>query len=104
MTEINAIAPHEAKFDVALPRKPSLPDGPQPNMMRQIRAQSREKDTREDFEMIERVLSLQHSSLALFKKSGARDDQVTGIAAFKDAILRLLRKIGEFFAAGGPLS
>ena len=54
--------------------------------------------------MIERVLSLQHSSLAPFKKPGARDDQVTGIAAFKDAILRLLRKIGEFFAAGGPLS
>jgi hypothetical protein len=56
--------------------------------------------------MIERVLSLQHSTLALGEalRAHAPSDQRKGIAALKDAILRLLRKIGEFLAAGGPLS
>ena len=56
--------------------------------------------------MIERVLSLQHSTITLGEKLGvyAPSDQSKGFGAFKDVILRLLRKIGEFLAAGGPLS
>jgi hypothetical protein len=54
--------------------------------------------------MIERVLSLQHSTIALDEKPGAFPDRRRGLAAVRDAILRLLRKIGEFLAAGGPLS
>jgi len=38
LTEINAVAPHAAKFDAAMPRKPSLPDRPRANMMQPIRA------------------------------------------------------------------
>lgn len=56
--------------------------------------------------MIERVLSLQHSRLALGEETEtcAPSEQRRGFAAFKDAMLRLLRKIGEFLATGGPLS
>lgn len=56
--------------------------------------------------MIERMLSLQLSTVALSEKLGvhAPSDQRKGFGVFKDAIFRLLRKIGEFLAAGGPLS
>ena len=56
--------------------------------------------------MLERVLSLQHSTITLGKESGAYapSGQRKGFGWFKDAILRLLRKLGEFLAAGGPLS
>ena len=56
--------------------------------------------------MIERVLSLPHSTIALGEKPGvyAASNQRKGFAAVKDASLRLLRKLGDFFAAGGPLS
>jgi hypothetical protein len=56
--------------------------------------------------MLERVLSLQHSTIALGEKPGAYDpsDKRRGFGSLKDAILRLLRKLGEFLAAGGPLS
>ena len=56
--------------------------------------------------MIERVLSLQHSTIALGEKPDAHafSDRRRGLAAVRDAIVRLLRKIGEFLAAGGPLS
>jgi hypothetical protein len=61
---------------------------------------------REDFTMLERVLSLQHSTITFGKITGAytRSDQRKGFGALKDAFLRLLRKLGEFLAAGGPLS
>ena len=56
--------------------------------------------------MIERVLSLQHSTIALGEKLGIQSSsgQRKGLVAFKHAILQLMRKIGEFLAAGGPLS
>ena len=56
--------------------------------------------------MLERVLSLQHSIIALGEEPGAYApfNQRNGVGSLKDAILRLLRKIGEFLAAGGPLS
>jgi hypothetical protein len=56
--------------------------------------------------MLERVLSLQHSTIALGEKPGvyAPSGQHKGFGSLKDAILRLLRKLGEFLAAGGPLS
>jgi hypothetical protein len=56
--------------------------------------------------MIARVLSLQPSTITLGEKLGpyAPSDQRKGFGALKDAILRLLRKLGEFLAAGGPLS
>jgi hypothetical protein len=56
--------------------------------------------------MLERVLSLQHSTIALGEKPGAYtpSGQHKGLGSLKDAILRLLRKLGEFLAAGGPLS
>ena len=56
--------------------------------------------------MFERVLSLQHSTIALGEKlyAYASSDRYKALAALKDAILRLLRKIGEYFSAGGPLS
>jgi hypothetical protein len=56
--------------------------------------------------MLERVLSLQHSTITFGKITGAytRSDQRKGFGALKDAFLRLLRKLGEFLAAGGPLS
>jgi hypothetical protein len=57
--------------------------------------------------MNERVLSLPHSTIALGEKRpgvDASSDQRKDLAALKDAIHRLLRKAGDFFAAGGPLS
>jgi len=56
--------------------------------------------------MIERVLSLQHSTIALGEKlrAHAPSDRRGTLAALKDSLLQLLRKIGEFLAAGGPLS
>jgi len=56
--------------------------------------------------MIERVLSLQHSTIALGEKPDAHafTDRRRRLEAVRDAILRLLRKTGEFLAAGGPLS
>jgi hypothetical protein len=55
--------------------------------------------------MIERVLSLQHSTIALGEKPDAHvSDRRRGLAAVRNAILMLLRKTGEFLAAGGPLS
>ena len=56
--------------------------------------------------MIERVLSLQHSTITLGEKLRpyAPLDQRKGFGTLKDRILRLLRKLGEFLAAGGPLS
>jgi hypothetical protein len=59
-----------------------------------------------NFEMIGRVLSLQHSTIALGEKLGVQSpfEQGKRLVAFKNVILQLLRKIGEFLAAGGPLS
>jgi hypothetical protein len=56
--------------------------------------------------MIGRVLSLQHSTIALGEKLGVQSPSEQGkrLVAFKNVILQLLRKIGEFLAAGGPLS
>lgn len=54
--------------------------------------------------MIERVLSLPHSTLGEKLRVYTASDQRKGFAAVKDASLRLLRKLGDFFAAGGPLS
>jgi hypothetical protein len=73
------------------------------NFARDLRAT---KTGREDSKMLERVLSLQHSTIALGEKPGAYapSDQRRGFGSLKDAILRLLRKLGEFLAAGGPLS
>jgi hypothetical protein len=53
--------------------------------------------------MIERVLS-QHSTLARGEKHAYAASDRRGFGRLKDAILRLLQKIGEFLAAGGPLS
>ena len=73
-------------------------------MMRRLRAQRERQNGREESGMIERVLS-RHSTLARGEKlhAYALSDR-RGFGRLKDAILRLLRKIGEFLAAGGPLS
>ena len=72
-------------------------------MMRRPRAQRERKDGREESGMIERVLS-QHSTLARGEKHAYAASDRRGFGRLKDAILRLLQKIGEFLAAGGPLS
>jgi hypothetical protein len=73
------------------------------NFARDLRATT---TGREESKMLERVLSLQHSTIALGEKPGvyAPSGQHKGFGSLKDAILRLLRKLGEFLAAGGPLS
>jgi hypothetical protein len=107
LTEINAVAPPRGKVDVALPRTLSLQDPSQPHIMGPIaRVICLTRTTGGGNGMIERVLSLAHSTIALGEKldADACSDQRKVLAVLKNAILRLLRKAGDFFAAGGPLS
>ncbi len=56
--------------------------------------------------MLQRALPVQHSHIALGETLGAREPLKvrTVLRAFVDRSLRLLRLLGEFAAAGGPLS
>jgi hypothetical protein len=64
------------------------------------------KKSCEEIPMLERVLPLSHSPVALgerlelYKPAGA----TTRLRDFIDRLLRLLRLLGEFIARGGPLS
>jgi hypothetical protein len=56
--------------------------------------------------MLPRALPVTHPPVALGKTPGAREplDMRTRFRAFVVRALQLLRRLGEFFAAGGPLS
>ena len=56
--------------------------------------------------MYQRALPVRHSHIARGDRLGAREPLTarTLFRTFVDHSLRLLRSLGEFFAAGGPLS
>ncbi|MGB6397588.1 MAG: hypothetical protein WBF73_18175 [Bradyrhizobium sp.] len=56
--------------------------------------------------MYQRALPLRHPNIAPGEMLGAREPLKarTLFRAFIDQCLRLMRWLGEFFAAGGPLS
>jgi hypothetical protein len=56
--------------------------------------------------MLQRALPVRHPHIALGEMCGAREPikARTLFRAFIDQFLRLLRLLGEFVAAGGPLS
>lgn len=56
--------------------------------------------------MLQRALPVPHPHIALGEMLEAREPPKARIIfrAFVDQALRLLRSLGEFFAAGGPLS
>jgi hypothetical protein len=60
----------------------------------------------EEIAMLQRVLPVRHPRVAVDQRLGVRAPLTArGIfRGFVDRSLRLLRSLGEFFAAGGPLS
>ena len=56
--------------------------------------------------MYQRALPVRHPHIAPGEMLGARGpfNARTRFRAFVDRSLRLMRRLGEFFAAGGPLS
>jgi hypothetical protein len=67
---------------------------------------SQKKLTAEEIPMSQRALPLRHPHIALGQTPGAREQLKarTLFRAFVDHSLRLMRSLGEFFAAGGALS
>jgi len=74
-------------------------------MMRVINAW-RKIQAAEEIPMYQRALQVTHPHIAPGKMLVARKPlkMRTRFRAFIDRCLRLLRRLGEFFAAGGPLS
>jgi hypothetical protein len=74
-------------------------------MMRVICA-SHKKLAAEEIQMLQRALPIRHPLVAPGERLGARDQLKarTLFRAFIDRCLRVLRLLGEFFAAGGALS
>jgi hypothetical protein len=74
-------------------------------MMRAIRA-CHEKQAAEEIPMLQRALPVRHPHIALGERPGAREPLKarTLFRAFVDRCPRLLRWLGDFFAAGGALS
>lgn len=60
----------------------------------------------EEIPMYQRALPVRHPHIAPGVMLGAREplNARTRFRAFVDHCLRLLRRLGEFFATGGPLS
>jgi hypothetical protein len=60
----------------------------------------------EEILMLQRALPVRRPPIVLHEMLGARKplNARTRFRAFVDRSLRLLRLLGEFFAAGGPLS
>ena len=56
--------------------------------------------------MLDRAIATQHAELALddTARTHAPRNVRNGLRIFKERCLRLLRTLGEFVAAGGPLS
>jgi hypothetical protein len=69
-------------------------------------AQSHKKQAAEEIPMYQRALPVRHPHIVLGQTLGAREPLKlrTLFRAFIDHSLRLLRLLGEFAAAGGPLS
>jgi hypothetical protein len=60
----------------------------------------------EEIRMLQRALPVTHPPIALRENPGARAllEPRTRFRAFADRALLILRRLGDFFAAGGPLS
>ena len=56
--------------------------------------------------MLQRALPVRHPHIALREMPATREPSIarTPFRAFVDHSLRLLRSLGEFLAAGGPLA
>jgi hypothetical protein len=56
--------------------------------------------------MLDRAIATQHAKLALDEtaETHAPRNVRNGLRIFKERCMRLLRTLGEFIAAGGPLS
>jgi hypothetical protein len=67
---------------------------------------SHKRQAAEEIPMLQRALPVRHPRIALGQTLGAHEPlKVCKLfGAFIDHSLRLLRLLGEFFAAGGPLS
>jgi hypothetical protein len=67
---------------------------------------SHKKQAAEEIPMLQRALPVRHPHIALGQTLGAREPLKvrTLFRAFIDHSLRLLRLLGDFVAAGGPLS
>ncbi len=74
-------------------------------MMRVVRASLTDRPRRKS-SMLQRALPVRHPPIAPGERLGSRGqlDARTLFRAFVDHSLRLLRLLGEFFAAGGALS
>jgi hypothetical protein len=75
------------------------------NMMHAKRARHK-RQAAEKIPMYQRALPVRHPRIALGETlgSGEQLNARKRFRAFVDHCLRLLRRLGEFFAAGGPLS
>jgi hypothetical protein len=69
-------------------------------------AQSHKKQAAEEIPMLQRAIPVRHPHIALGQTHGAREPlkMRTLFRAFIDHSVRLLRLLGEYAAAGGPLS
>jgi hypothetical protein len=74
--------------------------------MMRVADTSRHGQAVEEIPMYQRALTVRHPNIAPGEMLGAREPSKarTLFRAFIDQCLRLLRLLGEFFAAGGPLS
>ena len=54
--------------------------------------------------MLDRAIATQHAKLALDETAETPRNVRNGLRIFKERCMRLLRTLGEFIAAGGPLS
>ena len=74
-------------------------------MIRAIPARHK-KQAAEKIPVYQRALPVRHPHIAPGETLGAREplNARTRFRAFVDHFLRLLRRLGEFLAAGGPLS
>jgi hypothetical protein len=75
------------------------------NMMR-VKYASHQRSAAEEIPMLQRALPVRHPPIALGEMLGAREPLKARalFRGFVDHSLRLLRWLGEFFAAGGALS
>jgi hypothetical protein len=75
------------------------------NMMR-VKYASHQRSAAEEIPMLQRALPVRHPPIALGEIFGSREPPKARslFPAFVDRSLRLLRWLGEFFAAGGALS
>lgn len=74
-------------------------------MMHAKRARHK-RQAAEEIPMYQRAIPVRHPHIAIGETLGAREPHTARarFRAFVDRSLLLLRRLGEFFAAGGPLS